>query len=246
VLLAFCGLLAAAPNAERTISELELYDKLHGMWIGQLIGNAAGRSTEGQYDGSEPNPNASVPWQIKRVWDADDDTDIEYLGLHIIETSGFDCNATDIADQWLEHLTAKGLYLANKQAWSLMLDGFLPPDTGSRTYNQHWYSIDAQIGTETLGALSPGQPHVARDLTDRFARITNSDFAVHAAQFYAAMYAEAFFESNIPSLIEGALPWVPPASRTGQVIRDVLDWYYEDVADGTADWRATRLRLYDN
>lgn len=246
LLCPFASLLLATPGDQRTISELDLYDKLHGMWIGQLIGNATGRPTEGTYDGAQPNPSTSVPWQIKQTWDADDDTDIEYLALHILETYGFDCNEAEIADEWLSHLTVNGIYIANKQAWSLMLDGYLPPETGSRTYNQHWYSIDAQIGTEVFGALSPGLPHVAMDLAGRFAQVTNSGFAVHAAQFYAAMYAEAFFEPDVPTLIANALVALPPASRTTTVICDVLEWYYDDSIDGLLDWRSTRAKLYEN
>ncbi len=30
-------------------------------------------------------------------------------------------------------MTADGIYVANKQAWRLMLDGYTPPETGSRT-----------------------------------------------------------------------------------------------------------------
>ena len=244
-LLIVFTLLATPASPGNTLSTLALHDSLHGMWLGQLIGNATGRSTEGLYDGAEPNPDVSVPWELKQLWDADDDTDIEYLALHILETWGFNCTPANIATEWLEHLTPQGLYLANKQAWSLMIDGYLPPDTGSRTYNQHWYSIDAQIGTEVLGALSPGMPSVAAALTDRFARITNSDLAVHAAQFYAAMYSNAFLEPDVVLLVEGALPYVPPTSRTYTVINDVLHWYYEDLNDGHLDWRATRRRLYD-
>ena len=80
-----------------------------------------------------PNPADSVPWQIKQVWDADDDTDVEYLALHTLFTCGLDCNSTKSPTNWLEHMTADGIYVANKQAWRLMLDGYTPPETGSRT-----------------------------------------------------------------------------------------------------------------
>ena len=36
-------------KAEKTILADELYDKMRGMWLGQLIGNCAGRATEGIY-----------------------------------------------------------------------------------------------------------------------------------------------------------------------------------------------------
>ncbi len=234
-----------AAGAERTISVVELFDKMRGMWVGQLIGNAAGRATEGHYAGSTPNPDLSVPWQIKEVWDADDDTDIEYVALHILETYGLDCNSCEIAGQWLEHVTGDGIYVANRQAWCLMLDGYVPPETGSRTYNEHWYSIDAQIGTEVLGAVSPGLPQAAVDLAGRFGRVTNSGFAVHAAHFYAAMYAQSFFEPNVTELVSQGLDAIPASSRTAAVITDVLDWYVDDACDGELDWRATRQKLYE-
>jgi ADP-ribosylglycohydrolase len=239
------ALFSSPAQAEQTVSAVELFDKLRGMWVGQLIGNAAGRATEGVYDGSEPDPRASVPWEIEQVWDADDDTDVEYVALHVLETCGFDCNSDQIAEQWLDHIGPSGIYIANKQAWYLMLNGVLPPETGSRTYNEHWYSIDAQIGTEVLGALSPGLPQTAGDLAGRFGRITNTGFAGHAAKFYASLYARAFFEPNVVDLVEAGLEGLPADSRTREVVSDVLQWYRADAADETLDWRATRRRLYD-
>jgi len=237
--------MAAEAGAMQTIPAHDLLDKLRGMWVGQLIGNTAGRVTEGIYDGAEANPDPCVPWVIKPVWDGDDDTDIEYLALHILETCGFDCDGYEVAEQWLAHMTTAGIYLANRQAWYLMLDGYTPPETGSRSWNEHWYSIDAQIGTEVLGAISPGMPQAAAELADRFGRITNGGFAVHAAQFYAVLYAEAFFEPNMPELVSAGLAAIPQSSRTAAVVRDVLDWYRQDADDGLLDWRATRGRLYE-
>ena len=246
VLTVVTGLPAAGADARETISAYELFDRLRGMWIGQLIGNAAGRATEGQYGGAEANPDPCVPWVIKPVWDADDDTDVEYLALHTLETHGFDCNGYDISGQWLEHTTADGIYIANRQAWHLMLDGYTPPETGSRSWNEHWYAIDAQIGTEVLGAVSPGMPSAAAELAGRFGRITNDGFAVHAAQFYAVLYAEAFFEPNVAELVSRGLAAIPQSSRTAAVVRDVLDWHRQDATDGQLDWRATRRKLYEH
>jgi len=232
-------------GAEKIIFAYKLSDKLRGMWLGQLIGNCAGRDTEGKYSGSMPNPAPAVPWITKQEWDADDDTDIEYVALHILQTHGLDCNYPEIAQQWQTHVGDCGLYLANKQAWHLMADGYLPADTGSRTYNEHWYSIDSQITTEVLGAISPGLVQSAIDLAGKFAHITNTGFAVHAAQFYCAIYAAAFFEPNVTSVVTEALAAVPTTSRTYQVITDVLAWYTEDANDGSLDWRTTRSKLYD-
>ncbi|MHC4439901.1 MAG: ADP-ribosylglycohydrolase family protein [Planctomycetota bacterium] len=241
------AMLSNSPvKAEKTILADELYDKMRGMWLGQLIGNCAGRATEGSYAGEAPNPDSAVPWVIKQEWDGDDDTDIEYVALHILEANGLDCRPQEIVEQWLTHVGGSGIYIANKQAWYLMGDGCLPPETGSRTYNQHWYSIDSQIATESLGAISPGCVQSAIDLTGKFGSITNTGFPVHAAQFYSAMYAAAFFEPNVENLVVESLTAIPTTSRTYQVINDVLSWYLDDTQDGQLDWRATRHKLYDN
>jgi hypothetical protein len=231
-------------KAEKTILADDVNDKLRGMWLGQLIGNNAGRSTEGRYQ-STPDPNVSEPWVLKQQWDADDDTDFEYIAMHILDTNGFDCNSQQIANQWRTHVTSSGIYIANRQAWYLMGDGNIPPQTGSRTYNEHWYSIDSQITTESLGAISPGLPQSAIDLAGKFAHISNEGFPVHAAQFYAALYANAFFEPNVLTLVTNGLNTIPTTSRTHQVITDVLNWYLDDVKDGDPNWRATRKKLYD-
>ncbi|MCK4794065.1 MAG: ADP-ribosylglycohydrolase family protein [Desulfobacteraceae bacterium] len=233
-------------KAEKTILADELYDKMRGMWLGQLIGNYAGRATEGRYSGLSPNPDSAVPWVIKQEWDGDDDTDIEYVALHILETSGLNCHPQEIVEQWFTHIGSSGIYIANKQAWHLIGDGYLPPETGSRTYNEHWYSIDSQIETEILGAISPGCVQSAIDLTGMFAGFTNTGFPVHAAQFYCAMYSTAFFEPNVVDLVVEGLTVTPTTSRTYQVITDVLSWYLDDSRDGHLDWRVTRRKLYDN
>jgi len=241
-------------KAENTITISQLEDKMRGMCLGQIIGNMAGRPTEGVYK-TNPNPDPCVPWVIRHpnstdpnepnYWDADDDTDIEYIAMHILETDGFDCNSQQIAEQWLRHSTAWGIYIANLQAWYLMGDGLLPPQTGSRTYNEHWYAIDSQITTETLGAVSPGLPQQAADMAGKFARITNEGFPVHSAQLYAVMYANAFFEPNVVKLVTNGLEAIPQTSRTHQVAGDVLNWYLDDVNDGEPNWRDTRKKLCD-
>jgi ADP-ribosylglycohydrolase len=233
-------------KAAKAILADELYDKMRGMWLGQLIGNSTGQATEGSYSGPEPNPDSAVPWVIKQQWDGDDDTDIEYVALHILETDGLNCRRQKMAEEWFTHTGSSGIYIANKQAWHLMKDGYLPPETGSRSYNEHWYSIDSQIGTEILGAISPGSIQSAIDLAAQFAGLTNTGFPVHAAQFYCAMYATAFFEPNVVDIVVEGLTVVPTTSRTYQVVADVLTWYLDDAQDGQFDWRSTRRKLYDN
>ena len=240
-------ILASFAQAQFEITHAQLCDKARGMWLGQIVANMAGRSTEGHYQ-TTPNPAESMPWVLRsgsEVWDADDDTDIEYINIHILEEYGFAPTPAQIANEWLEHSTSWGIYIANRQAWYLMGDGILPPETGSRAFNFHWYAIDSQITNETTASICPALPQVAVDLTEDFSEITNAGFSVHAAQFYSAMYAWAYVESDIGILIQNALRYIPTQSRSYQVVSDVVDWYEQDMLDGTPDWRATRDKLKD-
>jgi hypothetical protein len=241
-------LVSATLASAETISRSQVIDKLEGMWLGQIVANMAGRPTEGSYSGSVPNPAESVDWVLRdpnSYWPGDDDTDIEYIALDTFETYGMNPTPQQLADQWLDHITSSGIYISNRQTWFLMGDGFLPPETGSRSFNMHWYSIDSQITTEIIGAIYPGLIQQAIDTTYTFASISNEGFPVHAAQFYAAMYANAYFESDIRTLIDNALGCIPQTSRSSKVVRDVIAWYDNDMADDVPDWRATRGLLYD-
>ncbi len=230
--------------AERLLDAGFYLDKLHGMWLGQLIGNLTGRPTEGDFGGASPNPAASVPWVLLDVWPADDDTDIEYLYQHVLMSQDGDFGWAVLRDEWLAHVPLAGIYIANRQARHHMDAGALPPLSGDRHLNAWWNAIDAQIATESVGACAPGLRQAAVDVVGRLARVTNDGHAVHAAQFYAAMYAAAVFEPNVPVLIERALECLPHTSRSRAVIEDVRAWHAADLADGQPDWRATRQLLY--
>ncbi|MBN2842652.1 MAG: ADP-ribosylglycohydrolase family protein [Sedimentisphaerales bacterium] len=240
--------LTGPANAQRSISRAEVLDKAQGMWLGQIVANMAGRATEGKYSGSVCDPNESVPWVLcgpETYWPGDDDTDMEYIALHILNSNGLNPSPEAIAEQWCDHVTSSGIYISNRQAWYRMNNGWLPPATGSRAYNEHWYSIDSQITTEVLGTISPGMTGPAINLARSFARASNDGFAVHATEFQTALYSLCWFESDIETLIEQALATIPESSRSYSVVSDVLGWYRQDMLDGASDWRATRKKLYD-
>ncbi|MGD8454225.1 MAG: ADP-ribosylglycohydrolase family protein [Phycisphaerae bacterium] len=242
MLLAATGLV----RAERTITAADFADKLHGMWLGQLIGVSAGAATEGQYSGADPNPADSVPWVLLPVWVADDDTDIEYLVQHVYLTYGFAPTPSELRDEWLAHVPLTTVWIANRQARYWMGHGLSPPETGAYDRNVNWWGIDPQLTTESIGAISPGQRQWAIEHVADWARITTEGHPVHAAQFYGAMFAAGAFEDDVPALIEAGLAAIPQSSRTAAVVRDVIAWHAADLADGTPDWRATRQQLYDH
>ncbi len=237
--------LATSAIADRTILADTYQDKLRGMWIGQILGNYAGRDVEG--DIARGGLYHTIDWNsilTTDPWDGDDDTCFEYVYMHVL-TENSDPTHAQIGQAWDTYLKVPSFYIANRQARWLIDEGLAPPDTGSIHKNIHWYAIDSQITTESLGGIAPGMRQRAADLTARFASVTNDGYPVHAAQYYAAMYAAAPFESDVETLVEKGLEVVPQTSRTYQVIQDVRNWYDTDKQDGTLDWRATQTLLYD-
>ena len=107
------------------------------------------------------------------------------------------------------------------------------------------YAIDSQITTESLGAMSPGMRQWAVDSARKFGGVTNEGYSLHAAEFYAAMYAAAAFENDIEAIVAQGQAAIPASSRTWRAIQDVRDWYELDMADGSPDWRETRRKIYD-
>ncbi len=241
--------LGAPARADRDLSADAYYDKLRGMWLGQVLGNYAGRPTEGIYCIRGGNPAEDIDWESfihTTPWGADDDTCFEYMYMNLL--SDFeDPTDAQIKSCWETHVPLPSFYIANRQARWLMADGLTPPATGSMSRNMHWYAIDSQITTEALGAAAPGLRQRAAELAGRFGSVTNDGYAVHAAQFYAAMYAAAAFESDVQTIVAKGLEALPQTSRTYQAVRDVRDWYADDLADGDGElsWRATQGKLYD-
>ena len=238
--------LSAAPTAaQETISADAYRDKLQGMWVGQLLGNYAGRPVEG--DVVRGGLTYTVDWATVTAtpyWYGDDDTCFEFLYADVLNETP-DPTPAQISAEWVDHIKPDTFYIANKQARWLMTQGYQPPATGNHSYNYHWYAIDAQIATESIGGMTPGMRQRAAELTERFASVSNEGLAVHAAQFYAAMYATAAYESDVAAIINAGKAVVPTSSRSHEIIQYVQDLYAADMADGTPDWRATHALIYD-
>lgn len=245
VLFSVLALAAAAYGQTRDLSADAYLDKLRGMWIGEILGQRAGAPTEGTVVRS--GTSHAMNWDTLLAtspWPGDDDTCFEYLYADLLSTRARPTNA-DLLQTWTAHIPSTSFYIANRQARWLMDYGKAPPDTGSSTWNIHWYAIDSQITTESIGSAFPGLRQNAADMTAQFASVSNQGYAVHAAQFYAAMYSAAAFETDVPALIAKGLAVVPATSRTYQVIQDALAWSNTDLAGPSPDWRTTQAKLYD-
>ena len=88
-LLATFVAAAGGVAAGRDLSADAYNDKLRGMWLGEILGNYAGRPSEGKFTTAYPdgNPAEAIDWGSfihTGTWDGDDDTGLEYLAQSVL------------------------------------------------------------------------------------------------------------------------------------------------------------------
>ncbi len=234
----------------KKISAEEYQDKVYASWLGQMVGNIYGLVHENKYI-DEPGPDDfpygydyAETWfggrmtDVMRQYDgafSDDDTDFEYMYLILTEKYGPEPTYEQIAEAWKYHVR-DFVWIANRSALTLMHVGFTPPATGQRVHNEHWFQIDPQLINEFWAVTSPGMVRYAVEKSDWGARITNDDWGVEPTVFYGAMYAAAFFESDVNTLIEIAIEAMPEGSRFVETVQEMKRLY----AQYPDDYRAAR------
>lgn len=255
---------AVAQADVRLISRADYAGRLRAMWLGETIANWTGLTTEGVrtdapfYTDADWGIDQNVAWKTNDVidfvlqdpWLADDDTDIEYVYLTLLDRYATNLlTPTQIADGWREHIN-EFIWVSNLRARGLMAQGVLPPMTGNVAANADSLQIDAQLTTEIFGALAPGMPDQALRLANLPILTTAAGYAAHAAQFYVLLYALAAqadrtlpVPDQIVWMVETARAYLPDSSKSA----DVIDFVLADYRDNpdVNDWERTRDRVYE-
>lgn len=251
--LALCLLLAgsAAFAASAPTRELPLSvyaEKVYGSWLGQCVGNMYGLAHENRYIdepyGLVEAPTHYAPAILRRMRAADgvfsdDDTDIEYMYLFMMEEKGPEPSYHDLTERWMRHVWHH-VWVANRSARALMAHGYRAPVTGMREFNRDWFQIDPQLVNEIWAVVAPGMVAYAARKSDWAARVTNDDYGTHPTLWYGAMYAEAFFESDVRRLYDLGMEQVPPGR-----FRDALRLCKLLVEAHPDDWKAARRMVRD-
>ncbi len=227
------------------ITRTQLKDKIAGAWIGQMVGNIYGLEYENKFV-EEPGEGPFVWNKAMRKMTAvdgafsDDDTDVEYLYLMMMEKYGTDPTYAQVKEGWMYHIRDR-VWLANRAALGLMHHGLTPPFTGDKRYNPHWFQIDPQLINEIWAYTAPGMPAYAAGISDWAARITSDDWATSPTVVYGVMYSEAFFESDIPTLIAHAKEYLPAQDRFRAIMEECIALYKQYPED----WKAARKVIAD-
>ena len=112
--------------------------------------------------------------------------------------------------------------------------GYVAPYVGRAEYGNHYsWCEEPWIETNTLGMVAAGMPNVAVDLTAMFGPFTGDTDNLGWTDYIAAMYAMAYYESDIPTLIRDAAAIFAEDSWEREVIAICMKLYKENPTD----WR---------
>ncbi|HLN54972.1 MAG TPA: ADP-ribosylglycohydrolase family protein [Bacteroidales bacterium] len=219
----------------RKIKPDVLKDKIAGGWAGKMVGVTYGAPTEFRAQGKIYND--SIKWKpgdIKgSLWQ--DDIYVQLTFLMSMDKYGIDAPSKKYQEMFAK--AGYPLWHANMQARKNWYDSIFAPLSGTPEYNIHADDIDFQIEADYIGFMTPGMPNTALDIADRVGRIMNYGDGVYGGIFVAALYAEAFFESDIPLIVEKALQSLPGESDYARTIRDVITLHNEYPDDWQAAWQ---------
>lgn len=260
--------------------------QLEGFWLGLSLANWTGLITE--MDRVEPPFYTDADWGTRdqrniwglyvphsrtidfyslergQPWGADDDSDMEYLYLHLMTGQANPLLTADaIRDGWIKHIYSNAdapvpvggkerenfLWVSNERALELMLQGVKPPATSDPDRNPDCTMIDAQLTTELFGLLAPGRPDVAWSLAELPVRTTACAEAVDIARFYITMHALAAtvdttqpLGPQVQALAHAARSHLPADGYPARMFDFV--WSHYQANPDKSDWEATRDAVY--
>lgn len=236
-----------------------LADKIHGAWLGRVIGCLFGKPVEGirsdefipllKETDNYPMHRYILSTDITREMidkykfglenkcyadtvdgmPIDDDTNYVALYQHIIEKYGRDFTPENVADAWHKYQPKTAYFTAEYVAYCNLLEGYEPPY--SAIYKNPFREwIGAQIRGDYFGYINPGKPEEAAEMAFRDASISHIKNGIYGEMFASAMIACAAVTDSIKDTILGGLAQIPETSRLYEAISGVIADYENGVS----------------
>jgi hypothetical protein len=219
----------------RTIKPEVLKDKIAGGWAGKMAGVTYGAPTEFRAQGRIYEDTIKwTPADIRgSMWQ--DDIYVQLTFLMSMDKYGIDAPAKKFQEMFAK--AGYQLWHANMQARKNYYDSIFAPLSGSPEYNLHADDIDFQIEADYIGFMCPGMPQTALTVADKIGHIMNYGDGVYGGVFVAALYSEAYFETDIEKIVEKALLSIPAESDYYKIIKDVIRLYKQYPGDWRKSWQ---------
>lgn len=258
LLMSLCAFLPAPKPASRpvapktvTMTKAALQNKIKGGWAGQVIGCTFGGPTEFHYQGTMLNDYQPIPWYdgyIKKTMIETpglyDDLYMDLTFVDVFEKKGLDA---PVAEHARAYATAGyTLWHANQAGRYNLLNGMKAPESGHWVNNPHADDIDFQIEADFSGLMAPGMPNAAVQIGDSIGHIMNYGDGWYGGAYVGAMYALAFTNNDVNSVVREALKVIPTQSTFYQCIADVIKWHDQYPTDWKRTWFEVQRRWSDD
>jgi len=241
-----------ATSTNATLLPADYAERVYAGTLGKVLGVYLGRPFEGWSHTRIADRLGDVDYYVHDkvgvpLIVADDDISGTLTFIRALPDHGNSPELTpaQIGDTWLNYIVEErailwwgGLGVSTEHtAFLRLLDGVRAPESGSIQRNGQVVAeqIGAQIFIDGWAMVAPGQPALAADLARRAGRVSHDGESVHAAALLAAMEAAAFVESDIDTLLDTGLEFVPDDCLIARMIADIRGWHRTEP-----DWRAAR------
>jgi len=229
----------------RRLPVTEYVDKMKAGWIGQMAGVGWGGPTEFKWKGQIIPEDKMPKWKPEMINQfRQDDIYVEMTFMRTLELYGLDASLRQAGIDFAN--SGYNLWHANRNGRDNLRKGIAPPDSGHPKFNKHADDIDYQIEADYSGLIAPGLPNLAIELGETFGRLMNYGDGLYGGQFVAGMYAEAFFEEDMVTIVKAGLQCIPQGSQYHECISDVLKWYKLNPNDWQKTWQLIKNKYQDN
>jgi hypothetical protein len=239
--------LLSCSNSEsefQAISLEVLKDKIKGGWAGKMIGVSFGGPTEFRYN-SVINEDP-INWNPENLRNSigEDDLYVQMSFMMTMDEHGIDAPAEKFAESFAN--AGYMLFHANRKARKNFWDGIMPPMSGHPDYSLHADDIDFQIEADYIGFMCPGMPKTSNEICDKIGHIMNYGDGVYGGMFVSALYAAAYFENDVQTVLNTALKSLPPQSGYARIVNDVIDGYQRNPDDWRKTWNELQAEWGEN
>lgn len=200
--------------AKRSVGTAELRDRINAAWLGRCAGAGAG----------------SLPSA---------DLDFTVLNLHVLQRTGMDYRASDIAEDWLRRLPYAALTAGEQAAYRNLVNG-VSPLRAAVVDNPYREWIGAQIRGDAFGFVRPGQPRRAALLAYQDASLSHTANGIYAEMWSAALVAAAFTAGSHREAVLTSVEQVPKRSRLAEALRWIVT-----VRDAKPGWEIAVARMHE-
>ena len=224
------------------LSKETLADKIKGAWAMQTIGVTYGGPTEFRYEKRMIPDSIPLAWSDTMMYHSMtfdpglyDDIYMDLTFVDVFQKEGLDAPVTSFANAYAH--AGYSLWHANQQGRYNILNGIMPPESGSWLHNPHADDIDFEIESDFAGIMNPGMPQSAATVCKKIGHIMNSGDGYYGGVFISSMYSYAFLLNNMEDIVSRALEMIPGESRYHQCISDVIQWHKMYPADWKKTWQ---------